>query len=317
MTMWFVEHGALLMALLLAASAGVFFAAVGGMVLRRGDAAQRLAGGEAVAGGMPYRALLRQSLQALIQNVGEKLAPPKDGERATGMALRLRRAGFAQRDAATWFYGLRGLMTVLAPLAVLGALSTVYSGLSSIENIALSALAAGAGFILPSFLLDMRIDALKTEYRAGFPDVLDLLVVCIEAGMTLEAGLDRISHEIAGAYPNLQRCIAHMLLELRAGRDRGQALFALADRLGLDEATTFANMIVQAEQLGASIATAMRLCADEMREKRLLRVEEYAQSLPVLLTMPLGAFVFPGILVVTLLPALIIVYESFIATSPR
>lgn len=317
MTMWFTEHGAFLMALMLAASAGVFFVAIGQMVLRRGDAAQRLTGGQAAAGDLPYRALLRQNLHALIQSIGEKLAPPKDGARATGLASRLKRAGFVQRDATTWFYGLRGLLTVLAPLAVLGALGTVYSGLSSMENIALSALAAGAGFILPSFLLDMRIDALKTEYRAGFPDVLDLLVVCIEAGMTLEAGLDRISHEIAGAYPNLQRCIAHMLLELRAGRDRGQALFALADRLGLDEATSFANMIVQAEQLGASIATAMRLCADEMREKRLLRVEEYAQSLPVLLTMPLGAFVFPGILVVTLLPALIIVYESFIATTPR
>lgn len=317
MMMWFVEHGASLMALLLAASAAVFLVAVGQMVHRRGNAAQRLTSGSAAAGALPYRAMLEQNLQALIRNIGEKLTPPKDDDRVTGLSLRLKRAGFMQRDAMTWFYGLRGLLTVVAPLAALGALSTVHSGLSSIENMALSALAAGAGFILPSFLLDMRIDALKTEYRAGFPDVLDLLVVCIEAGMTLEAGLDRISQEIAGAYPNLQRCIAHMLLELRAGRDRGQALFALADRLGLDEATSFANMIVQAEQLGASIATAMRLCADEMREKRLLRVEEYAQSLPVLLTMPLGAFVFPGILVVTLLPALIVVYEGFIVTSPR
>jgi tight adherence protein C len=317
MTSWFIEYGALLMALLLAGSAGVFVVAISGSALRRGEAAQRLSGAEAMANGGAYQAWLRDNLQSLVRQVGERLAPPKDGERVTGLALRLRRAGFTQRDAPTWFYGIRGLITVLLPVAVLGALGLLYTGLSSVQSMALSAAAAGLGFILPSFLLDIRVGELKNEYRAGFPDVLDLLVVCIESGMTLEAGLDRIVGEIADVYPNLHRAISQMLLELRAGRDRGQALFALADRLGLDEATSFANMIVQAEQLGSSIATALRLCADEMREKRLLRVEEYAQALPVLLTMPLGAFVFPGILVVTLMPALIVVYESFIATAPQ
>lgn len=314
---WFADYGPWLTTLMLAASAAIFFTAIGGLVVRRGDATQRLGGVSSADGGLPYRVLLKQNLDALIRNIGKRLAPGQEGEQTSELALRLKRAGFLHRDASTWFYGLRGLLAVAGPLAVLGGIGLFYTGLSSVESLVLSAAAAGGGFILPSFLLDMRTNALKVEYREGFPDVLDLLVVCIEAGMTLESGLDRIVQEIDGAYPNLRRCIAQMLLELRAGRDRGQALFALADRLGLDEATSFANMIVQAEQLGSSIAAALRLCADEMREKRLLRVEEYAQSLPVLLTVPLGAFVFPGILVVTLLPALIIVYDSFIATSPR
>ena len=114
-----------------------------------------------------------------------RLAPPADGERVTGLRLRLRRAGFIHREAATWFYGMRGVLTLLAPIAALGGIGMLYTGLSSIESMALAAAAAGAGFILPSFVLDMRVDALRTEYRAGFPDVLDLLVVCIEAGMTL------------------------------------------------------------------------------------------------------------------------------------
>lgn len=316
MTIWFADYGAVLMAAMFAAAAGVFLYAIGGSLARRGNAAQRLSGGGAVADA-PYREQLRQSLKDLVQRIGERLTPQQGGERLSGIALRLRRAGLMQREAPTWFYGLRGLTTIVMTLGVVGGINSIYTGLTSIENLALALAGGGLGFILPSFLLDTRIEALKTEYRTGFPDVLDLLVVCIEAGMTLEAGLERIGHEIAGAYPNLHRCVVQMLLELRAGRDRGQALFSLADRLGLEEATSFANMIVQADQLGSSIATALRLCADEMREKRLLRVEEYAQSLPVLLTVPLGIFVFPGILVVTLLPAIIVVYDSFIATTPQ
>jgi tight adherence protein C len=313
---WFIEHGALLMGLLLAGAAGLLAVAVGDVLLRRNDATQRLAGGASLDGA-DYAAAIRDGLRALVVRVGERLAPPDDGERITGLRLRLRRAGFNQKEAPIWFYGARGVLTLAAPIAALSALTAMFPGLSSLESTFLALAAAAGGFILPSFLVDVRIGALKTEYRQGFPDVLDLLVVCIEAGMTLEAGIDRVSQEIRDAYPNLHKCLTHMLLELRMGRDRGAAIFALADRLGLEEATSFANMIVQAEQLGSSIAGALRICADEMREKRLLRIEEYAHALPVLLTAPLGAFVFPGILVVTLLPALIIVYESFIATAPR
>ena len=191
--------------------------------------------------------------------------------------------------------------------------SALGPGLSAFASVAIAGSAAGVGFIGPSFLLDFRVRTLKNEFRIGFPDMLDLLVVCLESGMSFEAGLDRIGNEIGNAYPHLRANIAQLLLEMRAGKERSAALFAFADRLGLEEASSFANMIVQAEQLGSGISQTLRVCSDDMRERRLLRAEEYAQALPIMLVVPLGAFIFPALLVVTLLPAGISIYENLIA----
>lgn len=260
---------------------------------------------------LPYPSSAAPVLQWL-ERLGRRVSQIDEKE-VVGLRLRLHKAGFTQRDAVFWLYGARALMIVVFPLVFLALAGALGAGLTPLGNLLIAGASAGFGLIVPSFALDYRIKQLRNEYRVGFPDFLDLLVVCLESGMSFEAGLDRINHEIGQAYPHLRTNISQLLLELRAGKDRSAALFALADRLGLEEAQSFANMIVQAEQLGSGIAQTLRVCADDMRDRRLLRAEEYAQALPVMLVGPLGVFIFPAILVVTLLPAGIAIYDAFLA----
>ncbi len=281
---------------------------------RRSQVDRRLATAPAGGGARQLIASAVASTPSLqwLQQVGRRIAQADEKE-VVGLKLRLHRAGFTHRDAVFWLYGARALMIVVLPVLALMVASVLGAGLTPLGNLLIAGAAAGVGLILPSFVLDFRIKQLRNEYRIGFPDFLDLLVVCLESGMSFEAGLDRINIEIGQAYPHLRNNVAQLLLEMRAGKDRSAALFALADRLGLEEAQSFANMIVQAEQLGSGIAQTLRVCADDMRDRRLLRAEEYAQALPVMLVVPLGAFIFPAILVVTLLPAGIGIYDAFLA----
>lgn len=257
----------------------------------------------------PARAESRLGLEALVQKLGKMAAPSGED---TELRRRLRQAGLQSASAVVWFYGLRAvLMIVLTPLVLVGA-TILANGVSPPIAIVAGAIGAGLGYIFPSFLLDFRVNNLKREYQEGFPDVLDLLVICVESGLGVEAGLARICDELGESFPNLRKILTLTLMEVRAGRDRAEAFRDLGMRLGIPEAVSFGRLVVQTEELGSSIAQTLRIAADEMRVRRITRAEEYAMSLPVRLVVPLGIFVFPGILVVTLLPAVLGIYESFI-----
>lgn len=163
--------------------------------------------------------------------------------------------------------------------------------------------AAGVfGYVGPSIYLDRRIASRRDEHRAGFPDFMDLLVVCADAGLSMEAALDRVGRELADSYPSLCANIHMANLEIRAGRSMTEALEHLADRLGLDEARSFATLIQQSDELGSSITEALRVYSDDMRHKRLSRAEEKAYSLPAKLSLPMMVCIFPVLFVVILLP---------------
>jgi tight adherence protein C len=162
-----------------------------------------------------------------------------------------------------------------------------------------------AGYVLPSLYLDRRISARRDEHRAGFPDFLDLLVVCADAGLSMEASLDRVGRELADSYPSLCANIHMANLEIRAGRTMTEALEHLADRLGLEEARSFATLIQQSTELGSSITDALRVYSDDMRHKRLSRAEEKAYSLPAKLSLPMMLCIFPVLFVVILLPVIV------------
>jgi tight adherence protein C len=159
------------------------------------------------------------------------------------------------------------------------------------------------GYFGPGFYLSRRIAKRQTEHRAGFPDFMDLLVVCADAGLSMEAALDRVGREIADAYPSLGANIHMTTLEMRAGRSLSEALEHLGDRLGLEEARSFATLLQQSEELGSSMTDALRVYSDDMRHKRLSRAEEKAYSLPAKLSVPLVLCVFPVLVVVIMLPA--------------
>lgn len=163
--------------------------------------------------------------------------------------------------------------------------------------------AAGVfGYVAPSVYLDRRIARRRDEHRSGFPDFMDLLVVCADAGLSMEAALDRVGRELADSYPSLCSNIHMANLEIRAGRTMTEALEHLADRLGLEEARSFATLIQQSDELGSSITEALRVYSDDMRHKRLSSAEEKAYSLPAKLSLPMMICIFPVLFVVILLP---------------
>jgi tight adherence protein C len=167
------------------------------------------------------------------------------------------------------------------------------------------------GEFAPGFYLSRRITRRKTEHRAGFPDFMDLLVVCADAGLSMEAALDRVGRELALSYPSLGANIHMATLEIRAGRSLSEALEHLGDRLGLEEARSFAMLLQQSEELGASMTEALRVYSDDMRHKRLSRAEEKAYSLPAKLSVPLILCVFPVLIVVIMLPAYVRMKTGF------
>jgi tight adherence protein C len=166
--------------------------------------------------------------------------------------------------------------------------------------------AAGiAGYIAPSMYIDRRIKARQAEHQSGFPDFMDLLVVCADAGLSMEASLDRVGRELGDSYPSLTANIHMANLEIRAGRTMSEALEHFGDRLGVEEARSFATLIQQSAELGSSITEALRVYSDDMRHKRLSRAEEKAYSLPAKLAVPMMVCIFPVLFVVILLPVIV------------
>jgi tight adherence protein C len=170
----------------------------------------------------------------------------------------------------------------------------------------LMAIAGGlAGYVGPSMYIDRRISARKLEHRTGFPDFMDLLVVCADSGLSMEASLERVGRELGQSYPSLSANIHLTNLEIRAGRPLKDALEHFADRLALEEARAFATLINQSIDLGSSITDAMRVYSDDMRHKRLSRAEEKAYALPAKLAVPMMVCIFPVLFVVILLPVIV------------
>ena len=161
------------------------------------------------------------------------------------------------------------------------------------------------GYLSPSFYLDRRIKARRLEHQSGFPDFMDLLVVCADAGLSMEAALDRVGRELGVSYPSLAANIHMATLEIRAGRTMTEALEHLGDRLGLEEARSFATLIAQSDELGSSISDALRVYSDDMRHKRLSRAEEKAYSLPAKLAVPMMVCIFPVLFIVILCPVIV------------
>jgi tight adherence protein C len=215
---------------------------------------------------------------------------------------RMIQAGIYHNQAVAYFFFSRLVLAIgLAALAFL--FSPVERGGSMFWMIAGSA--GVLGYALPSFYIDRRIKSRRYEHQAGFPDFMDLLVVCADAGLSMEASLERIGRELSDSYPSLTANIHMTNLEIRAGRTMIDALEHFADRLGLEEARSFATLIQQSAELGSSITDALRVYSDDMRHKRLSRAEEKAYSLPAKLALPMMICIFPVLFVVILLPVFV------------
>jgi tight adherence protein C len=217
---------------------------------------------------------------------------------------RLMEAGIYDPHGAAYFFLTR---TVLAVAFAIGAFFGLpYIGFGGKTSFWLFVMCGGMlGYLTPSFYLDRRVKSRRLEHRSGFPDFMDLLVVCADAGLSMEAALDRVGRELGDAYPSLSANIHMANLEIRAGRTMTEALEHLGERLGLEEARSFATLIQQSDELGSSIGDALRVYSDEMRHKRLSRAEEKAYSLPAKLAVPMMMFIFPTLFVAILCPVIV------------
>jgi tight adherence protein C len=217
----------------------------------------------------------------------------------------LLRAGFFHVQNVSYYIFVQVAAAVLLPgIACLFAL-TVLDEWGWPVKLGFVGAAFGVGNFGLSAFVSRRQRLLMVRYRGLFPDMLDLMVVCVDAGLSLEGALERISLEVMKQSRALGMNLVLLGAEMRAGRSLSEALSSLADRLGIDEARSFAAMLRQSIELGTDIGMALRVFSDEMRDRRLMRAEERANQLPVKMVLPLGVFIFPVIMIVIMFPVVV------------
>lgn len=281
----------------------------------------------AVAPGLMARARVRRRLGQLPEASGRPPAQNRASrvvsalqrrslfqEEAKGESLRhrLTSAGYDGPEAVVVYTLLRLLLSLGLPGLFFGAHVTSPGVISLPKLYAIGVGLALLGLYLPQAWVNRRAARRRQDMLNGLPDALDLMLVCVEAGLGIDAAFQRVGTELA-----LARQLAAVTLELRAGRSREEALRRMGERSGVPEIRSFVMLLAQSERLGASISQALRAYAAEMRERRRLRAEEKAHRLPVLLALPLVACLLPAMLGVLMLPAAIRVMRDLLPALAR
>lgn len=306
---------ALLIALFLLVVAGVYLVTVA--LGQRHGARQRLAtdvvppSGRSVSYGS-LRAQERESVWLKLVDTIERTGVSLVDTKSEALRGKLVAAGLTAPYAPRLYTLIRLALVIGLPLTMLALMWLSGSRPSVMKLYFLLMFSAVVGLYLPPLLVRIRADRRQRQIINAFPDALDLMLICVEAGLGLEATFGRVGQEMATAHPLLAEQLGAVVLELRAGRSRDEALRRMADRAGVDEIRAFATLLVQSTKLGSSIAQTLRIYATEMREKRRMRAEEKAHRLPVLISIPLVACMLPVMIGVLMLPAVIRVMRTMI-----
>jgi tight adherence protein C len=230
---------------------------------------------------------------------------PRSAQEVSVIQKRLIRAGYRKDSQVNVFYGAK----VFVPLAL--AVVVTVTRISTFSPFFVYALAIGLGFLIPDFWLGNRISNRQRHIRRGLPEALDLLVICSEAGLSLDQAILRCTQELKLSQPQIADEFGLMLLEQRAGRPRDEALKGLAERTDIDSIRSLVNTLVQADVFGTSIAKTLRVYSETMRTQRRQQAEEQAAKTTIKLVFPLVFFIFPSLFVVALGPSLIAMFEGF------
>ncbi len=245
----------------------------------------------------------KSSVGSLVERFEQVM--PKSQSEVSIIVQRLTRAGYRNESAVKVFYGCK----VLIPVAL--CVVALLTGLGRVGGFFTYLACLGIGFLGPDFWLGKRITARQKRIRRGLPDVLDLLVICVEAGLSLDQATQRTAQELHLALPDLCDELNIVVLEQRAGRARSDAWKNMAERTDEDSIRNMVSMLIQSEQLGTSVAKTLRVHAETLRQQRVQYVEEQAAKTTVKLVFPLVLFIFPSLFLVTLGPACIIMMDSF------
>jgi tight adherence protein C len=252
----------------------------------------------------------REHLLALVRPFARLAAPKEDSEDAP-LRLKFLRAGYRSDSATTVYLAMKSIGVVMLPTLFL-----VFGpdGLRPLQTAFWAVILAAAGYYVPDFVLRQKTVRRQRELLNNFPDAVDLLTVCVEAGLGLDAALSRVTDEIKHKCPVLADELHLVNLELRAGGTRQQALRNLARRTGLDELNALVAMLVQAERFGTSIADSLRVYASELRAKRRVKAEEAAAKIALKLLFPLMFCLFPALMLVIMGPGIINIHRHLLPT---
>ncbi len=255
----------------------------------------------------------KDKLYSLLTRLGEVNKPSNESE-VSAIREALITAGYRHAQAPILFMGAKLLMSVLT-LAVAVITPAKLLGFPSINaQLMLYVGAASAGYFIPVLWLRHAIGGRKEKILEAFPDALDLMVVCVEAGLGLDAAISRVSGEIRFAHKELAEEFNLVGLELRTGLSRAEALKNLSRRVDLEEVGSLVALLIQTDKFGTSIGQALRVHADAMRVNRQLRAEELAAKLPVKLLFPLVFFIFPSLFVIVVGPAVVKIARTLLPT---
>jgi tight adherence protein C len=233
-----------------------------------------------------------------------KLSTPDGDWESSPLRLKFINAGIRSSRVQLAFFGLKTLLPILFGIPVFIVLRTSQAS-TGITLILWVMVAALIGCFLPNLLLRFAVKSRKREIFENFPDAADLLLVCVEAGQGLDAAMTRVAEEMLSKSAALADELQMTNLEMRAGSTREKSLRNLAMRTGVEELTSFATMLTQADKFGASIGDSLRVFSDDLRHKRQMRAEELAAKVPTKMLFPLILFIFPSIFMVVLGPAII------------
>lgn len=228
------------------------------------------------------------------------------------LRARLVAAGYTAPLAPKLFTAIRLGLLVLLPAIYVGAIFLGGSEVSPFKLYIFGVALAVFGLYAPNLFISAKADRRREAIVNGFPDSLDLMLVCVEAGLGMEAAFDRVGREMLHSHPLVAQMLSLVTLELRAGATREEALRNMANRTQVTEIRSFSTLLIQSDKLGSSIGETLRVYAAEMREKRRMRAEEKAHKLPVLLSVPLVACMLPVMIGVLMLPAIIRVIREML-----
>ena len=249
----------------------------------------------------------REALETFLEAFGERVGGEKG--RRKELKQMLVHAGYRRPNAGMIYFGAR---VTLAGIGLAGGMVlAAFFGASPTHRFLVMAFGALLGWMIPFVFVRRRVRRRQEEIRRSLPDALDLMVVCVEAGLGLNQAMVRVGEEMERVSPETSEEFMLVSLEMRAGTPREEALRNLGERTGIPDVRSFVAMLIQTDRFGTSIADALRIHADELRTKRRQRAEENAAKLTVKLLIPIVLLIFPSIFIVILGPALFMIRDAF------
>jgi tight adherence protein C len=251
------------------------------------------------------RALRRNEKNDKLERFAQFLEPNKEDE-LSASKLRLLRAGYSAKNSVRMYHAVQFILAMifLALGVIFALLQSATAEVTMIDILLYTLLPAVVGYYLPIYWVNKRLKKRQTEIIEGFPDALDLMLVCVEAGQSLDQSLIRVGKESRAGYPALADEFDMVTQEVKAGKERVQVLKDMAERVGVPDVASFVTTLVQSAAFGTSVADALRVYSADMRDKRIMRAEEKANMLPTKLTLGTMMFTVPPLLIILIGPSI-------------